>query len=407
MNNLIISAYTSLRKKKFFKVLLIIGLCLCMAACDDKPPANWNGRIMVLSVSSDGKYVVSSSITQQIILWNIPKKTYQIIATDANVYSAYFIKHTDDFMYQSNRNNKVYVMNVAGKTLKTIAVSFPSYGEIITANLNDYFAINAQSQLIAIRKGITQIMLYHYCGPGYRTAAPPKGMPYTCLGFVDGGKLFNFALSNNEKYFVTGGIDEYFLWNTAKASLIKDIVENNSDTYATFSPDSQHVISVDEESIGYYYDILGNAGKSFYYKFPNYPELKAYKNNGWENSLSGLVSVKYIDDNHVLVFASGDPRPFNYAALYKVAITPRHYQPKEGLHYIMTPIKYLSLVPTEQSWYPITNSFARNQAVDTSATAHILVMGQAENNGILVYQYDPKNKTLTQIWAPVIGGDKP
>ena len=56
---------------------------------------------MSLSLSSDAHYAVSSNLANQIILWDLYKHTHKIIANNANVYSAYYIKHSPYFMWQS------------------------------------------------------------------------------------------------------------------------------------------------------------------------------------------------------------------------------------------------------------------------------------------------------------------
>lgn len=420
MNNLNISVYTNLHKTDFcirgngklkaFKsaviYIIILFCCLLLIACTNKPPANRSGRIMVLSVSSDGNYVISSSVSQDIVLWNIPQKTYKVIANHANVYSAYFIKNSDDFIYQNDRSNKVYVMNVNGKTLKILNPGFPTYGEILTSDLSNYFAVNVHNEVFNLRNGILKKILYHYCGSNYQDEGPvpPKDMPYTCFDFEGIGKLFNFTLSNNEKFYVTSGDDEYYLWDASNASLIKDMVQNNGQTYATISPDNQTIISGDLLNRGYLYNTQTGKGENFYYNFPAYSVMKAYENDVWQDSVTGITAVKYIDNDHIVVFVDGEPSPFNYATLYKVQLTiwPNPHDGLQYFKYQMNPIKYLPLVPTSQSLIPITNSYLRAQAIDTSPRAHILVIAEAHNNGILVYQYDPKTQTLKQIWDPVI-----
>ena len=75
----------------------------------------------------------------------------------------------------------------------------------------------------------------------------------------------------------------------------------------------------------------------------------------------------------------------------------------------MKPIKYIPLVAKKYrdpylihiDTFPSTNDFSR-QAIDTSVQAHLLVTGQYQNNGILVYQYDPVKQDLKKVWSPTI-----
>ena len=59
------------------------------------------------------------------------------------------------------------------------------------------------------------------------------------------------------------------------------------------------------------------------------------------------------------------------------------------------PIKYLYL---GNSPFPAVTDYSRDQSIDTSPKANILVMGKAYGNGILVYKFDPDKKTLRKIW---------
>lgn len=402
MSNLTSSDYTNRPKrnhKKIIYLLMVLTLGISLVKCNSKPPANANGCIMALSISSDGKYVISSSLSQHIVLWDIPHKTYKIIARHANIYSAYFIKNTDDFMYQSNRNNTVYVMNVAGETLKTIKPGFPTYGQILSRDLSNYFAVNVHNDVFNIRDGVKRQLLYSYCGPNYQTTPPPKGMPYTCFDFPGIGKLFNLTLSTNENFFVTSGDDEYYLWNARRASLIEDTVKDDGQTFATISPDDKYIISGDLQNEGYLYNTFTGKGIRFDYNFPDYPIMKRYENYDDNDGVSEITTVKYIDNDHVLVFIGGDYSAFNYATLYKVELKP---EAKPSTYYQMTPIKYLPLIPNAQSLTPMTDAWERDQAIDTAPNVHVLVVAQEYNNGILVYHYDLTTQSLKQIWSKVI-----
>ncbi len=132
---------------RLFILLLIFSV---LVACDKQVPAN--KYIMVTSLSSDGEYAITTSLAKQAILWNIKNKTYKIIATNANIYSAYFIKHSNDFIYQNDKTNIVYVKNIEGKTIKIIKPGFPTYGEVLTSDLQSYYAVDVKDQIYSIKK---------------------------------------------------------------------------------------------------------------------------------------------------------------------------------------------------------------------------------------------------------------
>ncbi len=93
---------------------------------------------MIVSVSSDGKYVVSSHLNGEIILWNLSHHTHQLIATQANIYSAYFIKHSYWFMWQ-DQHNKVHVQDINGISIIQFQNKFPVYGQVMSNDLKRYF----------------------------------------------------------------------------------------------------------------------------------------------------------------------------------------------------------------------------------------------------------------------------
>ncbi len=90
-----------------------------------------------------------------------------------------------------------------------------------------------------------------------------------------------------------------------------------------------------------------------------------------------MLSIKYIDKDHYLVFNNGS----HYAVLYKT-LNPK-------------PLKYLNLGNK-----PLLATFnlERDQSMDTSPSTHILVMAKDQEPGIIVYRYNPKTKTLKKIW---------
>jgi hypothetical protein len=159
---------------------VLLWLCLCFSiitfvGCHKAINSGYKGRIMVLSASSDGEYVISSSVDRHAVLWNLQQHTYKVLPMyPVNIYSAYFIKGTHDFMLQNSKTNQVIVENVFGKIIKTFNPGFPTYGQAITSDLNYYFGNKEEQHTIAILNGKRK-QLY-----GNKN-----------LGFFSAGKLFN------------------------------------------------------------------------------------------------------------------------------------------------------------------------------------------------------------------------
>ncbi len=361
---------------------------------------------MVLSLSSSGNYAISTDMSRHAVLWNIKDKTYKILDSKVNVYSAYFIKNSNNLMYQDDTNNKVMVMNIRGEIITKLNPGFPTYNQAITSNLKTYIGVDDNDQIFLIQNGKKRHIFYYYCGPDYHKPAPPKGMPYDCGSFIGDMKLFNIALSPNEKFFSTSGFTDLFLWDTKAGKLLRHSQKNNAQTFATISPDNKYIISGDVANRGLRIPLSGKTYKKFFYQTPTHSNIKEYLSDGWRNSINNLVTIKFITKDKILAIYKGIPKSFNYATLYSPKdLTPfPSKDPHVWAKRQLLPIKYLPLLTLNNpdQPHPATQSFVRDQAIDTSPSAHILVMAQAHNNGILVYKYNPKTQTLKQIWAPVI-----
>ena len=361
---------------------MLAVFCITVQAKEYAPSGN-SAHIMVLSLSSDAKYAISSNLNRHAVLWNLQKHTYKVLPTyPVNIYSAYFIKGTYDFLIQNDKTNQVLVENVSGKIVKTLNPGFPTYGEVMTSNLQNYFASKQNYNIYKIdNQGNKTQLLYFYCGPNFHKPAPPKGMPHACMGFIGGGKLMNLSFTADDKVLKGSGNGDVYLWNVSTGKLLHHLAKNEGQTFATISPDGQSVISGDVG--GNIYVFAMNSGKY----------LKSIEEFDYL-----VVSLKFITPNELMAVYYGGPPSvtiYSYPSGKKIKslplLTPHQQQQVNQLD-------YYSAAPN----YPEVQSYLRDQAIDTSPSAHVLVMAMSQKNGILVYHYDPKTQTLKQIWAPVV-----
>lgn len=395
-------------KMNLIKMLIIFLLVFASMAYAGEQTTS----IMVLSVSSDGKYVVSSDLKKRIILWNIPDKTFKVISKNGNIYSAYFIKNTDDFMWQ-NLDDFVHVQNVNGAELLSFH-NFPVYGQVMTPDLQHYFASDVDWAL------------YSGYGKQQKTIKLAAGRGSNFFGCQ---KLMNLTLSSNNQYLLSSGcgdvdyknkngvvvshsevmkhddtFDSVMLWNVKTGDPIFRFPGNAAKTFATISAASKYVVSGDEDEWGYVWDI--KTGKRLVHlwhivggnpiKFDKYGVAYDFDTTGLINppkevlaldqadsSVSDIYSLKFIDNDHYLRFDSY----LNWAILYNV-LDPR-------------PVKY---IPLGDSPEPSLDDYSRDQAIDTAPAAHILVVAKRNSSGLIVYQYDPATQTLNKIWTPDADG---
>ena len=375
---------------------------------------------MVVSVSSDGNYAVSSNINRQLVLWDIKNKTHKIITTNANIYSAYFIKKSHKFMWQDADTNEVNVANTNGKILFSLNPGFPTFGQVMTSDLRYYFASDKDWSI------------YSYHNRELKLIQKDSG------GFLGVGKLINLTLSSDDKLLLTSGngsgfrdekeciatvpdpksilktneLDDVVLWDVKTGKPLWRFPGNAAKTFATLSPDDQYIVSGDENLNGLLWWVkqgklkfmlwdlrsgrrLDVDPKTHRYEFDDSElqvkppdDFSQYKTkyNGGIN-VQVILALKFIDDTHYFRFTLLIP----YVVLYSV-------DDPQPLKYIRL-AKHMDQADLTKERYPAFGEYLRASAIDTTPKAHILVMAQQLGNGIIVYKYDPKTQTLHKIWV--------
>jgi hypothetical protein len=395
--------------KVFFFIVFVLLISGCFVYQNYISPAT----VMVTSVSSDGHYAVTSDIGKRIILWDLQRKRIHYISYNANIYSAYFIKNTHVFLWQ-DLNNIAHLETVHGKQLLKFK-NFPTYGEVMTSDLKHYIASDSNWTV------------YENYGANQRIIKNDYKNEY----FYGFEKLFNLTLSDDNKYLLTSGatanddydklplsvgmdahaagivrsdlgnfslLDGVTLWNAETGKPIDKLPGTLGKSFATISLDAKYILSGDEGSGGYVWNaqtgkrlldldsltfghpvdpknVWGKWDKKGLIPVPN--DFVDY-DTGYASS--AILSLKFIDNqNYYLRFTTYIP----YAILYSVT-NPQ-------------PLKYIYLGKNPM---PSVSDYTRDESIDTSPVAHILVTGQDSHSGIIVYRYDPKTETLTKIWAP-------
>ena len=307
--------------------------------------------------------------------------------------------------------NIVHVQDPSGKEILHFD-NFPVYGQVMRANLKDYFASTFNWDVFQ----------------GY--GKNQKLIMYDNGGFYQ-GKLLNLTLSDTKPFLLTSGVspsaipiktsgetvlsnmrltifhnfgwsntEGVILWSTQTGKPIHafnaDLVYN---TYATLSPDGNYVLAADEDARNHAWStqtyehlfklwdlqrgkIVGQTKDHNQYIFSK-KGLGLIEPPKWLDDTNGelefIYSYKFIDQNHYLRITMSQP----YAILYKVD------SPK--------PLKYFYL---GKDPLPALNDFAQDTAIDSSPSKHILVIAMhADASGILEYQYNPKTMTLKRIWV--------
>jgi WD40 repeat protein len=339
------------------------------------------GNVMITSLSSDGHYAITTDDKDYAILWNLQKHTKKIISRNADAYSAYWIKGTPYYMWQNWKTKVIHVTDVVtGQDVRQMHPNFIVFSQAMSANLK-YNVASDKGWNIWVGEG----HLLKLLARGYDDSP----------GFYN--KLINFTFFENNKVLTSGfgdydatdlknsvGID---LWNLQTRKSIRRFLGNQVETFATISPDGKYVVAGDIATNQLVWNI--KTGKQVVTIFVARPLLRITKAGSAitdQNTIPApkdfydrlkIFSIKFIDANHYLVFTVQS----HYAILYQT-LNPK-------------PLKYLDL---GNNPVPATYDLERDQSMDTSPSAHILVMAKNEQPGIMVYHYDPKTQTLKKIW---------
>jgi WD40 repeat protein len=364
-------------------------------------------NVSILSISTDGRYVITGNDNQTAFIWDIEKQIYNEIALKAiNPYSIFFIPESHNVLIQNGDTNDVYIKNISGKVIKTFNPGFQVYGEAISSDLKTYVAADKlfNVYLFDVDTNKKKPLFVSWCnspreGVDYDLKNPYKGnLPNGCTEFVS--SLPNFHFTNDNKYLVFGVGAPVIVWNLDNFTWkqLKSSWPNSN----TISPDGGYASTADSNGHGVIYNFENE-------KYKTLSWIRGVINDlvkSWfdQNTADALTSINYIADDLILITSHGIPKPFLYVSLYN----PNKMQNLkiEGKDYpINKAIKYIPLVknpnaqyPADNGIYPQTQSFM--PVVATSSEAHIMVIAQANGGGIMVYKFNPDDQTLKLIWAP-------
>lgn len=349
-----------------------------------------------LSVSSDGRYVISVHEDARMVLWDLEQRKREVLSKTANLYSAYFIENSDAFLWQ-DLDDVVHVQRVDGEVIEAFE-HFPTYGHVMSHDREHYLSANRTWNI------------YHGHGAALRPVLRDSRSP----SFTGTGQVLNLSIGG--RYFVSGGSgspggeledsppvreEEEFrfsssyggvtLWSLDTLAPVAKLPGNSSKTYATISPDGQWVVSGDENNLGFFWKTDSPDEK---YDMANY-FVGLYLGED-PNSYDGLWDKSQLIEapegasavTIALAFVNGSDEFLrlgtysHYAALFEAG-NP-------------WPQKYFYLGDSPQ---PSVFDYSRNLSIDSAPEANLLVTGHAFGGGITVYRYDPEARTLTKEWV--------
>ncbi|MDG2950734.1 WD40 repeat domain-containing protein [Exercitatus varius] len=367
--------------------------------------------VLSLSVSSDGRYVISAHAGRdadrhkpigKLVLWDIERKEKKVLAKNANAFSAAFVPDSHEFIWQDDKN-VVHIQDVNGKEIN----SFPHFQvktHIISADKTFYLSSNMESHG----------QLYK----GYGKDLIPV--------YTDGGFPFPLTLSMSENYFLSasnacfgdndpvaetnltanpinpssskkGSYDEVTLWDRHTLKPFAILNGNCGKTTGLISPDGNWVVTGDENSGYYMWEIknlhnrlkLAIPGSGIYVKekhdYDSSKLLPIPPNIDNRGITAGGVAYAFLSEKDFIGLGKSeneDGNGYEFAALYTV-----------GDPWIKAYVE-IGNNPSIS-----TNYYQRNLSVSSAPKAHVLVTGQATGGGINVYKYHPDKMELEKIWV--------
>ncbi|TGZ99360.1 WD40 repeat domain-containing protein [Rodentibacter pneumotropicus] len=349
-----------------------------------------------LSISSDGRYVVSAHYGKKLVLWDIEKRTKTVLAERVNTNSPYFIPNSHDFMWQ-DKNNVVHIQNVEGQEI----THFKHYKVERHLMSEDRTLYISADQTGEIYKGYGDDMTPIY------TDTPTW-------------RHYNFALS--DKYFLTAssGRGEREDGSVVKMNPVADPIQPSVYKRSSYNG----VVLWDRNTLKPAAELFGFGGRSDALFSPDGKWIigggENLRHYMWEtanltNRLRladpdrGIRNPKGNDDSRILRVPGvnmGLNNPVTYAFVTETEfIEFRMSAKKDGLGEKYSPL-YTVGDPWIKAFVEIGNNpvistdfYEKSNSVASAPKAHILVTGQAYHGGINVYRYHPDKMELEKIWV--------
>ncbi|THA10885.1 WD40 repeat domain-containing protein [Rodentibacter pneumotropicus] len=351
-----------------------------------------------LSISSDGRYVVSAHYEKKLVLWDIEKRTKTVLADRVNTNSPYFIPNSHDFMWQ-DKNNVVHIQNVEGQEIahfkhykverhlmsedRTLYISADQTGEIYKGYGDDMTPIYTDTPT-------WRHYNFDLSDKYFLTASSGRGER------EDGSvvKMNPVADPIQPSVYKRSSYNGVVLWDRNTLKPAAELFGFGGRSDALFSPDGKWVIGGGENKQDYMWSV-----DNLNYRLP-------------------LASINGFYNEETKTRETGGNRPIPEGVLLATPHTVAYafVTDTEFIQLTQTGMKdgtgndYMNLYTVGDPWikayvnigfYPAisTNAFEKSNSVDSAPKAHILVTGQAVHGGINVYRYDPDKMELEKIWV--------
>jgi len=381
---------------KLVNKTIIVGACTLLVSTAFARPT-------FLSVSTDGKYAVSSNDDSSVSLYNLDKKSITKVNDKlANPFSANFIDGTHNFIYQNKDDNIVHIVDADNlKTVKEFDAKINATTEAINKDMTIYVATTNDGNISIFKIDGDKIGKDKYI----------YGNNYSNMY----GQIIPTFTQNQNKIVATTSTGKLWIFDLGEIfKLEKDnpknqisIKKNTGATMNAIDPNGQFVYTMSQR-IGTKYNLsTGKMPKETgFYGYTEIPNVSYQESDSRKKSfMRDITNFKFIDKDKIIVTFQGKNQPYLWAFFYTPSkldwdnynVRPI-FKSSEYTPLTKDPMKFLKGNYRDNTDpFPIVGGY--NTTFDTSVEAHKLVMAQANGNGIMVYNYNPKDESLKLDWV--------
>ncbi|KFJ42885.1 hypothetical protein IBE48_00010 [Francisella philomiragia] len=368
-----------------------------------------------LSVSTNGNYAVSVDGSGEAYLWNLKSKSVKDLGNNYTL-STYFIPNSYNYLLQNVKTKEVTVTNVNGKIIKKFTPDFVAREQAINKDLTIWVGSIPWGDIY--RYSIPdmkkkQIYISWYMAKNdfnkYWRGNPPDGKVPSGTAM---GSYFNFNFLDNTLIATPNNSLVVYDFDNHKWYKVN---KNVNQTMSTIDPNDGFVYTADDRAMGVKYNLDTQKAIEFTDNTANPANYRLdYLDKSIEpipyfiknrKPIGKLSNFKFIDKNRIVGTLKGTTQPFLWLGLYDCNIKQKAIG--KDYHFATMPLlKYIPLISTPMDYItgnyniePRPNVDGYNTTFDTSVEAHKLVIGQANGNGIMVYNYNPSDETLKLDWV--------
>ncbi|MBK2259606.1 YncE family protein [Francisella philomiragia] len=353
-----------------------------------------------ISISSNGQYAISVDGAGNAYLWNLREHSSENIAGKYNHKSAYFLPNSDNYLLQDKNDTKIIVNNISGKEVFSFDPKLEANSHAISSDLKYYVTSNYEfdTYMFLAQEDKKRHLIVNWCMGDHGGKQYQGNNPSDC---AYGNMQFNFTKDNKRLLATSSGyLYDFDLTNNHW----KSIIVGGPNAMNAIDPNGEFVYTADSHT-GIKYNLeTGKVSNSAFYGTANIPDVTYLKNNEKKVLMDSISNFKFIDKDKIIVTFKGLSQPYLWAFFY----TPSQldWNKKDGIRPIFHSSEYTKLVDNPLDYIignyniePRPNVDGYNYTFDTSVEAHKLVIGQANGNGIMVYNYNPSDETLKLEWV--------